>query len=207
MIGLALYLAPLGALGLVLYLMRGWELVLWVTFLGFWIDVIQVAFASVGVGAASMFTLLFVAAGVAFARAPVMRRRLVALGSDRYGKAGAGAGAGFWIISIASPMLMLGMLFATWSHVAGEFWGIAEIALALAAYRLSEGDSESDPAVKHLEVTAAVIWSFAGLQWLAIAVAGRAGFAAGPLCLAVAAMHSAFLMLVCRERISGFLAR
>jgi uncharacterized membrane protein len=196
LVGLALYLAPLSALGLVVYLMRGWELVLWITFIGFWVDVIQVAFASLGVGAASVFTLLCIASGVAFARAPILRRRLVALGSDRYGKAGAGAGAGFWIITIASPMLMLGMLFAIWSHVASEFWGIAEIALAVAAYRLSEGDSESDPAVKHLEATAAVIWSFAGLEWLAIAVAGRAGYAAGPLCLGVAAMHSAFLMLV-----------
>lgn len=196
LIGLALYLAPLVALGLVLYLMRGWELILWIAFIGFWIDVVQVAFASLGVGAASVFTLLCIASGVAFARAPILRRRLVALGSDRYGKAGAGARAGFWIITIASPMLMLGMLFAIWSHVASEFWGIAEIALAVAAYRLSEGDRESDPVVKHLEATAAAIWSLAGLQWLAIAVAGRAGFAAGPLCLGVAAMHSAFLMLV-----------
>ena len=30
------YLAPLGALGLTLYLMRGWELILWITFIGFW---------------------------------------------------------------------------------------------------------------------------------------------------------------------------
>lgn len=196
LIGLALYLAPLAALGLVLYLMRGWELILWMTFIGFWVDVIPVAFASLGFGAASVFTLLCVAAGVAFARAPILRRRLVALGSGRYGKAGTGARAAFWIITIVSPMLMLGMLFAIWSHVASEFWGIAEIALALVAYKLSEGDSESDPAVKHLEITAATIWSFAGLEWLAIAVAGRAGFAAGPLCLAIAAMHSAFLILV-----------
>lgn len=196
LIGLALYLAPLAALGLVLYLMRGWELVLWITFIGFWVDVTQVAFATLGIGTASVFTLLCIATGVAFARAPILRRRLVALGSDRYGKAGAGARAGFWIITIASPMLMLGILFAIWSHVASEFWGIAEIALAVAAYRFSESRSESDPAVKHLEATAAAIWSFAGVEWLAIAVAGRAGFAAGPLCLGIAAMHSAFLMLV-----------
>ena len=196
LVGLALYLAPLVALGLVLYLMRGWELILWTTFIGFWIDVVQVAFASLGIVAASVFTLLCVAAGVAFARAPILRRRLVALGSDRYGKAGAGARAGFWIITIASPMLMFGMLFAIWSHVASEFWGIAEIALALAAYRLSEGDNESDPAVKHLEVTAAAIWSLAGVEWLAVALAGRMHFAAGPLCLGIAAMHSAFVMLV-----------
>jgi uncharacterized membrane protein len=200
LIGLALYLAPLSALGLVLYLMRGWELVLWTTFIGFWFDVIQVAFASLGIGAASVFTLLLIAAGVGFARAPILRRRLVALNVDRYGKAEAGARAAFWIITIASPMLMLSMLFAIWSHVASEFWGIAEIALALAAYRLSESDNESDPAVRHLEVTAAVVWSLAGIEWLAIAIAGRAGFAAGPLCLAVAAMHSAFVVLTLRGK-------
>lgn len=198
LIGLALYLAPLGALGLVLYLMRGWELILWITFIGFWVDLSGpvIGVPSLHLGAASVFTLLTVAFGAAFARAPILRRRLVALGSERYGVSGAGAKAGLWIITIASPMVMLGMLFGIWSHVANEFWGIAEVALAVAIFRWSETGRESDPIIKHLEVTAAAIWSLAGLQWLAIAVAGRAGFTAGPLCLGVAAMHSAFLMLV-----------
>ena len=196
LIGLALYLAPIGALGLVLYLMRGWELILWLTFIGFSVDATQAVFANLAVGTASVFTLLSIASGVAFARAPVLRRRLVALNPDRYGKAETGARAGFWFIPIASPMFMLGMLFAIWSHVAGELWGIAEIALAIAVYRLSERGSESDPTVKHLETTAAAIWSLAGVEWLAMALAGRAGFAAAPVCLAVAAMHSALLMLL-----------
>jgi uncharacterized membrane protein len=199
LISLGLYLAPLGALGLVLYLMRGWELILWMTFIGFWVDLPQqVAFASLTFGVASVFSLLSIASGVAFARAPIMRRRLVALGSDRYGKAGAGARAGFWMITVASPMLMLGMLFAIWSHVANEFWGIAEVALAVAAYRWSEDGHETDPLVKELEATAAAVWSLAGLEWIAIAFALRAGIAMGPLCLGVAAMHSALLMLVLR---------
>jgi uncharacterized membrane protein len=196
MIGLAFYLAPLVALGLVLYLMRGWESILWITFAGFLFDLPPGFSLSLSVAAASVFTLLLIAASAAFVRAPILRRRLVALDSDRYGGPGAAARAGLWVIPIATPILALGMLTKIWPRVPEEFWGIMQLALAIGAYALSRQQQTSDGVVKHLELTAAAIWSLVGLEWIAIAIISRAGLDTEPIFIAVATIHSALLMLI-----------
>lgn len=94
-----IYLAVIGGLGLVLYLMRGWQSVLWITFFSL-IGSISAATSIVlfrnphhlsggaslplsDVGRLSM-SLLLIAATAAFTRAVSLRRELVATGSDRY---------------------------------------------------------------------------------------------------------------------------
>ncbi|MEP6506747.1 MAG: DUF2339 domain-containing protein [Gemmatimonadales bacterium] len=94
-----IYLTVVGGLGLVLYLMRGWQSVLWITFFSL-IGSISGATSLVlsrtpnyapggtslpltDVGRLSM-SLLIIATAAAFTRAVSLRRELVATGSDRY---------------------------------------------------------------------------------------------------------------------------
>ncbi len=95
----AIYLAVIGGLGLVLYLMRGWQIVLWITFFSL-LGSISAATSIVlyrnphhlpggaslplsDVGRLSM-SLLIIAVSAAFTRAVSLRRDLVVTGSDRY---------------------------------------------------------------------------------------------------------------------------
>ncbi|MEO5904257.1 MAG: DUF2339 domain-containing protein [Gemmatimonadaceae bacterium] len=95
----AIYLAMIGGLALILYLMRGWQAVLWIA--GFsLLQSISVAttillrpasnslpgpinLPSFDVGRISL-SLLILAMAAVFTRAPSLRRGLVATGSDRY---------------------------------------------------------------------------------------------------------------------------
>jgi uncharacterized membrane protein len=92
----ALYLGTLAAVGLVLYLMRGWQSILWLTTISFWwsasrvIDLmccegrIPQRIAGSPMMARVSMSLLLIAAGAALLRTPLLRRRLVALGSPLY---------------------------------------------------------------------------------------------------------------------------
>jgi hypothetical protein len=123
------YLAPLGALGLTLYLMRGWELVLWITFAGFWFT-----YPSFGVGrlspplTAAVVSLLAIASAAAFVRTPILRRLLIAFNPDRYGTSSQAARVGLWIIPIATPMIAFAILSAIWPRAGNEDWGALEVA-------------------------------------------------------------------------------
>ncbi len=196
------YLAPLGALGLTLYLMRGWELILWITFIGFWST-----YPSFGVGRISpaftstLVTLLAIASAAAFVRTPILRRRLVALNPNRYGTLSEAARIALWIIPIATPMIAFAIVSAIWPRVAIEVWGALEVALAVGAYWFALHRKESDEKVKHVALTAAAIWSLAGLEWFTLGVADRIGMAPGPFIVGVAAIHAGVLIFVLREKL------
>ncbi|MEO5590532.1 MAG: DUF2339 domain-containing protein [Gemmatimonadaceae bacterium] len=89
-----LYVGALTALGLIIYLMRGWQSVLWVTFVAFWwlagqvtSSCCNIAVGSVGTGiliARISVTALIVLAGFAMLRVPTLRRGLMTTGSPLY---------------------------------------------------------------------------------------------------------------------------
>lgn len=196
------YLAPLGAVGLTLYLMRGWELVLWITFVGFWFT-----YPSFGVGrfspplTATVVSLLAIASAAAFVRTPILRRRLIAFNPDRYGISSQAARVGLWIIPIATPMIAFAILSAVWPRVGNEVWGMFEVALAVGAYWFALHRTESDVTVKHVALTAAAIWSLAGLEWIVVGLTTRASLAYEPFAVGVAAIHSGVLIFVLKEKL------
>ena len=92
---LALYLGALTAVGLVLYLMRGWQSIIWLTATAFWwtagaateLVAGEMGFSRISgsiLYARVSMTLLIIAAGAALVRVPILRRRLVATGSTLY---------------------------------------------------------------------------------------------------------------------------
>lgn len=143
----SLYVAALAAVGLVLYLMREWQSVVWLTFAGSWWTIAFAADDPRSAGSLPL-TMLVAAVGLAFVRAPVMRRQLVATGSDRYVVA---PPSGFseslrrianvfaqrmggdnvarldspalWLITITSPLLTLLILSGIWPIASDAVWG------------------------------------------------------------------------------------
>lgn len=196
------YMAPLGALGLTLYLMRGWELVLWITFIGFWIS-----YPSFSVGrlspplTATVVSLIAIGFAAAFVRTPILRRRLVAFNPDRYGALSRASRVSLWIIPIATPMIAFAIESAIWTRIGNEVWGAFEFALALAAFSFALNWKEADTTVKHVSLTAAAIWSLAGLEWMATGLASRAGVAYEPVAVGIAAIHAGVLILVFNEKL------
>ena len=93
----SVYLAALTAVGLILYIMRGWQSILWLTFIAFWWSVGNATelvccdtlngFTRVSgsvQGGRIALTMLIILAGAAMVRTPLLRRRLAASGSDLY---------------------------------------------------------------------------------------------------------------------------
>src|SRR4029079_16053198 len=73
----SLYLGALTAVGMVLYLMRGWLSILWLTFIGFWWTVGEATNVLFSLTDRFAISLLVVLAGAAMVRAPLLRPRLV----------------------------------------------------------------------------------------------------------------------------------
>ncbi|HEY0241816.1 MAG TPA: DUF2339 domain-containing protein [Gemmatimonadaceae bacterium] len=199
----ALYLGALTACGLILYIMRGWLLVLWLTFTAFWwtagtatelvccheLSGFSRISGSLQLARIAM-TILIVLAGAAMVRTPLLRRRLIATGSDLYTQpqrsaqsesilgafalrieklSGMPAGMdspAMWIITIVSPLLSVLLLSWIWRGVDGAVWGLASLAIAAVIYRIATA-SGMDEEFTHVEATAAAIWSLTGLIWLA----------------------------------------
>ena len=220
---LSLYLGTLTAVGLVLYLMRGWQSILWLTACAFWwtagLATEFVAGRSAGferitgslISARIALTILIVAAGAAMLRTPLLRRRLIGTGSPLYthpkrsawsesvqeavwrrieifsGAKGSIDSPALWVITILSPLLAVLFLSWIWTAVEGAAWGVASLALAAVAYRLAT--SGSDEEFNHVEAAATVVWSLAGILWLADSV-GSWSSQASAFMLASAAAHA-----------------
>ena len=92
----AAYLGALTALGIIVYLMRGWQSIIWLTFVGFWWTASRITdlvccnavFASRITGSLSSAriaaTILIIGAGAFLVRATLLRRRLLATESPLY---------------------------------------------------------------------------------------------------------------------------
>ena len=200
---LALYVGALTAIGLLLYLMRGWQSILWLTFAAFWwttgtaTELVccteLTGFSRISGSlqlARAALTILIVLAGAAMVRTPLLRRQLLASGSELYtwsrhseysdsilrglasrieklsGMPAATDSPAMWIITIVSPLLSVLLLSWTWRSVGGAVWGLASLLSAAIVYRIATASSK-DEEFTHVEATAAAIWSLAGVLWLA----------------------------------------
>ena len=84
---LSLYLAAMTAMGLTIYLMRGWPSIVWITFVAFWLGVAGATNygGELGPGFRSVaLTALLILGTTGFVLAPMLRRELLLLGSDRF---------------------------------------------------------------------------------------------------------------------------
>jgi Predicted membrane protein (DUF2339) len=202
LIELATYVTALGALGIVLYLMRGWQAVLWITFFGFWatLAAAQVRSGYLRYSATSaVLTIVIVGFAAAFTRVPLMRRGLLATGSDRYAGSKTPDKVAVWVITLASPMIMLALLASVWLRAASELWSLISIALAAGAFVLSQESDESRLGITEIELTAAVLWSLAGVLFLFGSLASRMGIRADAVPVAVGALHAGLAILVIRN--------
>jgi hypothetical protein len=177
----ALYVATLGAMSVILYLMRGWQSILWLSLFAISLTLSLPPFASEPV----ILTILGVATAIAYTRAPTLRRALVATGEERYAEpvrsrlatrwltelgrlfklfspaAGALDSLSIWTITIAAPLLGLSFLSSAWPHVNEAVWGAIAIVLGFAAYRMcSSADENSE--ITHVQGAAAFLWTTFG---------------------------------------------
>jgi uncharacterized membrane protein len=191
---MSLYLGAVAAIGLMIYMMRGWHSILWITFIAFWMIVATQtspnAFGSVRTGSVAL-SLLVLAGGAAFTRAPLLRRQLLALGSPRYtatpitgsiqglmeaidsfsAALGGGKSASdsliVWLLTLSSPILAVGFLGQLWPSVPDEVSGLVLVLLGAGALALFTRGSSADSEIAHVELTAAVFWTLIGVGRIA----------------------------------------
>jgi uncharacterized membrane protein len=206
----SLYLGTLTAVGLLLYLMRGWQSILWLTAIAFWWSAGEAT--SVGSGQVAM-TLLIAFVAAAMIRVPLLRRKLLTTGSDLYtqptvsehtasianaiaarvarftGRNAEVDSLALWLIPIASALLALLFLSWTWTGVDKGVWGLIALIGAALAYRLAFDRRSSDDEFTHVEVTAAYLLSLAGVAWIARSLGSPSGQVSGYV-LAAVGLHS-----------------
>ncbi len=216
----SLYLGAIAGVGLIIYLMRGWPAIIWLTFLAFWLGITVTIYdrGTINPAALNSFSLsfLFLVSGAAFTRVPSLRRRLLALGSDRYIPApvtngtwklmdildsfshGVGGGKSasdshtVWVITILSPILTLVLLGDVWPSIPIELWGVILAGLGWGAYAIARRGM-ADEELQHVTFTAAAVWTLLG----AVRIIPE------PERLAVAALHATFLLVLWRQRLVG----
>jgi predicted membrane protein DUF2339 len=193
--GFSLYMGAMAAIGLTIYLMRGWPSIVWITFAGFWLSVAGVTTAGGRInpsnGSLALTTLVILVAA-ALVRVPTLRRELLVLGSKRYtalpissgirrlmhaldslAEALGGGGRSapdslvLWLVPLLSPILAADSLENIWPTAPKAIWGLALLVLGVAAFVLARGGGQPDAEVTHVEVTAAVLWAALGIERVA----------------------------------------
>lgn len=192
---LSLYLGAVAAIGLIIYLLRGWQSIVWITFLAFWVSVSTQAYLHGTTSPAALgsvaLSILLCAAGVAFTRGPLLRRQLVALGSPRYTPTpvtsdvkrlmeamdslsealGGGKSAPdsliVWVLMLVSAVLAIGFLGQIWPQLPDEISGVVFVLLGVGALALSRRGLQPDAEIAHVALTAAVFWTVIGVGRLA----------------------------------------
>jgi uncharacterized membrane protein len=188
---LSLFLGAVTSIGLVIYMLRGWHFIIWITFLGFWVSIGTKAYPNVPLTSAALgsvaFSILLIAAGAAFTRAPSLRRQLLALGSPRYTQTPASSGVRrlmkamdslsdvlgggksapdsliLWILTLVSAVLSVDFLGEVWPHIPAEIGGVVLVLLGFGALALSRRSASPDAEIVHVEFTAAVYWTLSGV--------------------------------------------
>ena len=197
LIGLSFYVASLCAVGLGLYLMRGWQSVLWITFIG--TQIFLPAFQLVDLrsingtritGERLVTTIIVIVAGAAFTIVPIMRRRLMALGSHLYTASSVSDAPAVWVMTLAAPMLAIARLSLTWPMVSGWVWGLVAVAIGIEAYRLAE--AQPDTETRSVQASAAVVWTLVGSLGIASDVGPRLVSNVGYVLLIVTVLHAVF---------------
>ncbi len=192
---LSLYLGAIAALGLTIYLMRGWPSLVWLTFAGFWLSVAGVTNAGARINPANgslALTTLVILATAALVRVPTLRRELLLIGSDRYtalpvssgikrlmhaldalAEALGGGGKSapdslvLWLVPLLSPILAADSLENIWPTAPKAIWGFGLLVLGVGAFVLARRGGQADGEVAQVQVTAAVLWAALGIERVA----------------------------------------
>jgi len=222
----AAYLGALTVVGLILYLMRGWQSVLWLTFGAFWSSAgsaASIACCPTAAGdtmtgsvtsARVALTVLIALIGTSMMRAPILRRRLLALGSHLYteskrsetgnsiltklakmlsrftGQPGAVDSPALWLIPLAAPLIAVAQLSVLWPRASSLLWGLISLGVAALAYRLASSPRAPDEEFTHVEAAATALWSLAGMLWLADGVASQLGVSRSATYILAASLHA-----------------
>jgi hypothetical protein len=216
----ALYISVLGALAVILYLMRGWQSVLWISFYAASTSLSLPVFHSQGI----LLTVLGIAMALAYGRAPTLRRRLVATGSDRYPEpvrsllatnfladagrflkrfspaAGALDSLSVWVITLAAPLVGISLLARAWPTVSDAVWGSVEVILALAAYRMCKIADDENNEVTHLEGVATLVWGTFGTVGIAQGLIAPSFIEHGTLALGIVALAAILAIALPRQQ-------
>ena len=216
----AIYVGTLGSIGLILYLMRGWQSVLWLTFGAFWFSTAEAATVSCcsmpggGEAARISMTILVVVMSVLMVRVPVLRRRLLGLGSHLYAESRRSEGAtdfltelsksltnftsqpgrvdspALWIITLAAPLIALSQLSSIWPSASSLIWGMVALVAAGSAYRLASSPRAPSEEFTHVEAAATALWSLAGVLWLADGIANQLDVSSTATYIMAASLHA-----------------
>ena len=185
----ALYLGAVAAIGLFIYLIRGWPSTIWITFLAFWLILNGTVFSGSTRAPARgsiAIALLVILAGAAFTRVASLRRQLLALGSKRYtqeplneatrrvmelqdalskalggGKSQADSLA-LWVMTLLSPILAVSILAGTWPSAPQQISGLVLIGLGSAALYLGMS-TIPDRELRQVVFTGAALWTLLGI--------------------------------------------
>jgi len=216
----ALYMGAISAIGLFIYLIRGWPSTVWITFLAFWL-ILNGSALSGGVvrsttpGALSL-SILILLAGAAFTRVPWLRRQLLATGNPRYTPSpkseatqrvmdgmdalskvlGGGKSApdslALWVMTILSPVFVVSTLANIWIRVPSIVPGLILVGLGSAAITLGMSQT-ADREVRHVIFTAAAFWMLLGLMKVA----------PNPESVGVAALYAAAILVYVKSTLIG----
>jgi hypothetical protein len=185
----ALYIGAVAAIGLFIYLIRGWPSTVWITFLAFWL-ILNGAVLSGSTRFAAhgsiAITALVIIAGIAFTRVASLRRQLLTIGSSRYtqdpvneatrrvmelqdavSKALGGGKShpdslALWVMTLLSPILAVSILAGVWPSTPQEVAGLVLIGLGSSAlyYGMS---AIADREFRQVVFTAAALWTLLGI--------------------------------------------
>ena len=141
---------------------------------------------SPALGSVAISILLLIAA-IAFTRAPMLRRQLLAVGSPRYtappetlqsktfiesmDSLSTAFGGGksaldslvVWVLMPLSAVLAVFVLDPIWPRVPDEIWGAALVWLGLGAFGYSRRRAKADAEISHVAYTAGVLWTLIGV--------------------------------------------
>ncbi|MFL5508006.1 MAG: DUF2339 domain-containing protein [Gemmatimonadaceae bacterium] len=190
----ALYLGAVAFAGIFIYLVRGWQSTLWMTFVAFWLLVNGTALSGgvirAGAPGAIPVSFLLILAGAAFTRVPSLRRQLLETGSSRYtptpvseasqrlmegldslsrmlgGGRSSPDSLALWVMTLLSPVLAISSLANIWVTIPSEVSGLLLVGLGSAA--LSFGLRKiQDTELEQVIFTAAALWSLLGILKIA----------------------------------------
>ena len=216
---LAFYLGAVAATGLFIYLLRGWQSTVWITFVTFWLIVngttLSAGVIRAGAPGSITISILLILAGAAFTRTPSLRRLLLATGSNRYSQApvneatqrvmegldslsnalGGGKSSpdslALWVMTLLSPILAVSSLANIWISI-HERSGLILVGLGSAALYVAMSKF-ADAEFRQVVFTAAALWTLLGLLKIPPA----------PENLGIAALFAALILIYVRKVLIG----
>ncbi|MDP9200480.1 MAG: DUF2339 domain-containing protein, partial [Gemmatimonadota bacterium] len=93
-----------------------------------------------------------------------------------------------WVLPLLSPILAVDFLENIWVAVPKELWGLALLLLGAAAFALARRGEQPDVEIRHVEWTAAVLWTVLGVERI---VSEPEGIAVASLVATLVLMSSA----------------